>query len=61
MTYNVTFTYDVEDEFDDIPIVETVEETKEFDDWDDVILYRDELRACPWISNITLTDNTVDI
>lgn len=60
MPYSVSFTYDVEDEFDDMPIVETVREDKEFDDWDDVILYSDELRSCPWISNVSVIDNTID-
>ena len=60
MAYQVTFMYDVEDEFDDLPIIETVREDKEFDEWDDVILYRDELRACPWISNISIFDNTIE-
>lgn len=60
MAYQVTFMYDVEDEFDDLPIIETVREDKEFDDWEDVIAYRDELRSCPWISNISVIDNTIE-
>ena len=59
--YDVTFYYDVEDEFDSVSFIATVHEDKVFDTWEEVIAYRDELRSCPWISNISVIDNTVDI
>ena len=58
--YLVQFIYDVEDECDGVVYKSTACEDKEFKTWDEVKEYRDELRSCPWISNITVVDQTPD-
>ena len=58
--YDMVYIYDVEDEFDGEVYVSTVREEKEFDTWEEAMAYRDELRSCPWISNITVVDQTPD-
>ena len=59
--YDVSFFYDVEDEYNGEIMISSVREDKVFDTWEEVKEYRDSLRSCPWISNISVIDNTVEI
>ena len=57
MSYKAIITYDVEDDYNGETLSTYVREDKEFDSWDDVIMYCDGLNSCPWISNLNVSVN----